>query len=176
MDAAVSYLGGVGVWPVVLVVLGVVLLIVEMFVPGFGIPGVAGAISSIAGIILWARTWEEALIVSACVIVVLLTALMLVVRSAQKGRLARSKFILNESMRFGAGYAEDFSEEKLLGRTGTAVSELRPAGIGLFDGKRIDVVSDGEFIPRGSAITILRLEGRRIIVGRAAGAEGKEGE
>ncbi len=176
MDAAVSYLGGVGVWPVVLVVLGIVLLIVEMFVPGFGIPGVAGAISSIAGIILWARTWEEALIVSACVIVVLLIALMVVVRSAQKGRLARSRFILNESMRFGAGYAEDFSEEKLLGQTGTALSELQPAGIGLFDGKRIDVVSDGEFIPRGSPIAILRLEGRRIIVGRTPGAEGKEGE
>lgn len=164
MDAAVGYIGSVGILPILLVLAGVALLITEMFVPGFGIPGISGLILSVAGIAMWARNWEEAAIIIAAIILVLIVAFLLVMRSAQQGRLSRSKFILTDSMRFGAGYSNGFEQEKLVGKTGVAVSELRPAGIGLFDTRRIDVVSDGEYIGRGSRITIERLEGRRVIV------------
>ena len=166
MEAAAGYLGGVGVWPILLVIIGVSLIIVEMFVPGFGIPGILGAIACVWGIVIWSKSLEEALLIAVCVLVVLGVALFFVVRSAQKGRLSRSKIILKEALHFGAGYAGDFAQEQLLGKTGVASSELRPAGIGIFEGKRIDVVSDGEYIKRGAPIEIIRLEGRRIMVNR----------
>lgn len=174
MGVAVEYVGAVGIWPILMVLAGVALLITEMFVPGFGIPGITGGILSIAGIVLWARNWEEAAVITAIIILVLVVAFLFVMRSAQNGRLSRSRLILTDSMQFGAGYANDFKPEQLIGKTGVAVSELRPAGIGLFDTQRIDVVSDGEYIGRGSTITIVRLEGRRIIV-RLAEPNNKQG-
>lgn len=174
MDAVVDYIGAVGVWPILMVLAGVALLITEMFVPGFGIPGIAGSMLSIAGIVLWARNWEEALLIALGVILVLVVAFVFVVRSALRGKLSRSRFILTDAVRFGAGYSNDFKPEQLVGKEGVAASELRPAGIGTFGEDRIDVVSDGEYIKRGSRITVLRLEGRRIIVKQAD--REKEGE
>jgi len=174
MDAVVDYIGAVGVWPVLMVLAGVALLITEMFVPGFGIPGITGGILSIAGIVLWARNWEEALLIALGVILVLVVAFLFVMRSALRGKLSRSRFILTDAVRSGAGYSTDFQPEQLLGKEGVAASELRPAGIGIFGEDRIDVVSDGEYIKRGSPITIVRLEGRRIIVKQAD--REKEGE
>ncbi|MFZ5973893.1 MAG: NfeD family protein [Bacillota bacterium] len=176
MDAAVNYIGAVGIWPILMVLAGVALLITEMFVPGFGIPGVTGTLLSIAGIILWARNWEEAVLITAGVLVALVVAFLFVMRSAQTGRLSRSRIILTDSMQFGAGYSNEFTPEQLIGKTGVAVSELRPAGIGMFDTQRIDVVSDGEYISRGSTITIVRLEGRRIIVKLAEPDQKQGGE
>ncbi len=52
----------------------------------------------------------------------------------------------------------------LTGRGGVAFSDLRPSGIAVIDGQRVDVVSDGDYIPAGAAITIVRDEGYRRVV------------
>jgi membrane-bound serine protease (ClpP class) len=52
----------------------------------------------------------------------------------------------------------------LMGRYGTAISDLRPSGTADLEGDRVDVVSDGEFITRGSPLEVIRVEGRRIVV------------
>jgi membrane-bound serine protease (ClpP class) len=46
------------------------------------------------------------------------------------------------------------------------VSPLRPAGIADLEGQRVDVVSDGEFIEVGASITVVRVDGNRIVVRR----------
>ena len=51
-----------------------------------------------------------------------------------------------------------------LGRTGTAVSQLHPAGIAEIAGTRLDVVSDGAFIEALAAIEVTRVDGNRIVV------------
>ncbi len=52
----------------------------------------------------------------------------------------------------------------LRGRTGTAVSFLRPAGIASIDGRRVDVLTEGEFIPQGTPVRVVRVEGARVFV------------
>jgi len=52
----------------------------------------------------------------------------------------------------------------LLGRSGIASSYLRPAGVATIDGRRIDVLTEGEFVTAGSAIRVTRVEGARIFV------------
>jgi membrane-bound serine protease (ClpP class) len=52
----------------------------------------------------------------------------------------------------------------LIGRFGTAVSDLRPAGVANIEGERLDVVSDGEFIKAGTTLEVIRVEGRRVLV------------
>ena len=63
--------------------------------------------------------------------------------------------------------AEPDDMKVLLGKSGQTRSVLRPAGIADFDGVRLDVVTEGEFIEAGEPVTITRVEGGRIVVRRA---------
>ena len=56
------------------------------------------------------------------------------------------------------------SGDELVGAEGVAITSLRPAGVGLFDGERLDVVSDSEWIEEGTPIRIDRAEGYRHVV------------
>jgi len=49
-----------------------------------------------------------------------------------------------------------------------ATTVLRPSGIVNFDGIKLDVVSEGEFIQPGSKVKIIKVEGRRIVVKKIA--------
>ena len=63
------------------------------------------------------------------------------------------------------GYASaPETDRSWLGRTGPAVSPLRPAGIAEVDGTRLDVVSDGDFIEALAEIEVTRVDGNRIVV------------
>lgn len=145
----------------ILLVLGFVLVLVEMHIPGFGVPGILGVLSLIAGVMLFARSPTEALVITIIIVALLCVALSFVIRSATKGRLAHSKLVLHEVS------VPTVSENDLnffVGRTGEARTALRPSGIAEFDGVRLNVVSDGEWIENGRKIRVERVEGNRIVV------------
>jgi membrane-bound ClpP family serine protease len=125
----------------ILLILGFVLVLVEMHIPGFGVPGILGILSLVAGIMLFANSAVEALVITILIVALLCIALSLVIRSATKGRLARSKLVLREVSVPTLG-EKDLSF--FVGKTGHARTPLRPAGIAEFDGVRLNVVSDGE--------------------------------
>lgn len=155
-----------------LVGLGLILLAVEAFViPGFGIAGTLGLMAVIGGLGLSlvgeGATWT--VIVTAMGQVALSLLLAIVAALVMLRFLPRLPFgrrlILETGLLAAAGYASaPESDRRRLGKPGTAVSPLRPAGIGHFDGERLDVVSDGEFIDPGAAIEIIRVDGNRIVV------------
>ncbi len=63
------------------------------------------------------------------------------------------------------GYTSSPDGDRLqLGRTGTALSPLRPAGVADIEGARVDVVSEGWFIDAGAPIEVTRVDGNRIVV------------
>jgi membrane-bound serine protease (ClpP class) len=64
----------------------------------------------------------------------------------------------------GPEYVASANHRELLGRTGIASSYLRPAGVATIDGKRIDVLTEGEFVTAGTAVRVTRVEGARIFV------------
>jgi membrane-bound serine protease (ClpP class) len=51
-----------------------------------------------------------------------------------------------------------------LGAQGVTLTPLRPAGTGLFRGDRLDIMSEGEYVPAATSVTIVRVEGNRIVV------------
>ena len=149
------------VWLILLIV-GFALVVVEMYIPGFGLPGIAGGICLITGIALYARTDVVAWLVMIVIIVSLLcVALSISIRSAAKGRLAKSKLVLNEVSTSEVG-ENDLSY--YVGKTGCATTVLRPAGIGEFEGVKLNILSDGEYIPEGAQVTVTKVEGNRIFV------------
>jgi membrane-bound serine protease (ClpP class) len=52
----------------------------------------------------------------------------------------------------------------LLGKRGVALTDLRPSGAALIDGKRTDVLTEGSFIKRGTAVRVIRVEGSGVVV------------
>jgi hypothetical protein len=53
---------------------------------------------------------------------------------------------------------------ELLGAVGTSNTSLRPAGVVRFGDKFVDVVSDGAFVPAGTRVQVVAVEGTRIVV------------
>ena len=151
--------------PIALValVVGYVLLVVEMCIPGFGVPGIAGIILAVLGIITMQPTPLQALIVVVVYVVLLCIALAVCLRSAAKGRLSKSRLVLNE-VATKAEAPENSELAYFIGRAGTAHTPLRPAGIAEFDGVKLNVVSEGDFIDKDAPVRVSRVEGKRIIV------------
>ena len=151
-------------WPALLILIaGYVLLVVEMCVPGFGAPGIAGIVLSIVGIIGLRPSPLQALVISAVYIVILLLTLVICLKSMAKGRLSKSRLVLRD---VSVNPAEESNAERLIGKTGVAHTPLRPVGTAIFDGTKISVSSEGDFIESGAEICIIRTEGRNIIVKR----------
>lgn len=150
--------------PVLLMmVVGVALLVVEMYVPGFGAPGISGIALLVLGFVLLKPPLAEGLILFAILAAILCVALSICLYSASKGRLSRSKLVLND-VAVPASTAETNDLNYFIGREGVTHTALRPAGIGEFDGVKLNVVSDGEFIAMNRPIRVQSVEGNRIVV------------
>lgn len=141
--------------------LGAVLMIVEVFLPGFGLPGISGIVLIGAGV---AITWLKAGALSALATLLVVIAVLAVLIS----------FVMRRTTEDGA-HARIFLREKeelhgredmqvLLGKQGRSTSALRPAGIGDFDGVRLNVVTEGGYIERDRPIEIVNVDGARIVV------------
>lgn len=148
---------------IVLLVVGVVLLICEMLIPGIGIAGVCGVIACAAGIIVGSDTVAQAAFTLVILGVILLIAAIIIFKFIFGKRQRHSNLILNEDIsRRNTAMPED--EVSVLGKEGVTVTMLRPAGIAEIDGRRMDVVADGEFIAKGERIIVSGVEGIRITV------------
>lgn len=79
----------------------------------------------------------------------------------------RKGFILDAVTNRDEGYTSDsYSDDNLVGKEGVTESELRPSGIAMIDGDRIDVVSDGEFLEPRTRIRVIKSDGNRVVVER----------
>ena len=63
---------------------------------------------------------------------------------------------------------------ELLGAEGVALTTLRPAGTAEFNGKRVDVVTDSEYIDHGKQIVVVAVEGMRVVVREKKGSIANE--
>ena len=148
---------------VIMMLVGVALLVVEMYVPGFGAPGISGIALLVVGFVLLGPTLAQGLVLFAILAAILCVALSICLYSASKGRLSKSKLVLND-VAVSAKAAENNDLNYFIGREGVTHTALRPAGIGEFDGVKLNVVSDGEFIAKDRPIRVQSVEGNRIVV------------
>lgn len=158
------YVGTIGWVPAICLLVGVVLVIIEMFTPGFAAPGITGIILIITGVVLTSNTLLEGLIWMLVIMAILTIALVIALRSATKGALSRTPLVLKNMASREEGYLSVDDMEFFVGKTGTSLTSLRPAGTADFDGVRLDVVTEGNYIEKGASVKILKVEGRRIVV------------
>lgn len=142
--------------------LGTGLIVAEVFLPGFGLPGITGIALIGVGAVLAGMHFGSLVAVGILLVLIALLAVLIswVLRSAAKGSVGRSELFLRE--KDALGDAEDM--RALVGRRGRTLSVLRPSGIGDFDGVRLNIVTQGGFIEKDRDVEIVDAQGARIVV------------
>jgi len=149
---------------IVLAIAGIVGVLWELHVvPGHGFPGIAGGVLLLAavGLAFGVQFFAVAAETMATAIVLTVILFSLVVRAVPENAWMRRLTLLAEQ---GPDYVTSADFTYLRGRTGTAASLLRPAGVASIDGRRVDVLTSGEFIAAGTPVRVTRVEGARIFV------------
>ncbi len=150
----------------VCLIVGLGLIVLEAFMPGFGLSGIAGVVLHVIAVAL---TWINhgpvaALGMTIILLSIIAIAISVSLRSAANGKLSKSKLVLNETESNEAGYRSAEDMQVFLNKEGITTTVLRPAGMAEFDDVKLNVVSDGEFIQSGTKVRIVRVEGSRIVV------------
>ncbi len=161
-----AILGAAAVPTIICLAVGVIMLIVEMFTPGVGVSGAVGVLALIAAVVLqigWGSP-STALYIVAIVLLIIILALILFIRSFQRGSLSRSFLVLDENISGSSSSRGQQTEQSLAGQEGVTLTGLRPAGIALFGEERRDVVTNGMFIEKDTPVRIVTVEGLRIVV------------
>ncbi|HYC79039.1 MAG TPA: NfeD family protein [Planctomycetota bacterium] len=155
---------------VLLVLAAVGLLTLEIAVPSFGLFGVLAATAYTCSLIVGFRESRElGLTLVAVGVVSAPIAFFVGLKMMDKTRIGRRTMLApptdGEVGRSGAG-----AWKRLEGATGVAVTDLRPAGRAQFGEERVDVWSAQGYIPKASAVRVVRVEGVRVTVEAAASA------
>ncbi|MDQ7780290.1 MAG: NfeD family protein [Planctomycetota bacterium] len=142
-------------WVVGLFLLGIVMLLAEVVLPG-GVIGIVGGIMAIVAIVFAFNhgTWVGAGMIAITVFVVPFSFYLALKRLALRRTLAASEGSVVGTEKLTA----------LKGKSGIAATPLHPSGVVVIDGNRVDVLTDGEMIAAGASVTVARVEGNRIYV------------
>src|SRR5699024_5931310 len=155
--------GLAGMEAVITLVLGILLIILEFFVPG-GILGILGAGAIVTSLFLAGYDLQHmTLSIAIAIIVAIVTAIILFKWIGMERGIFR-KIILRDRTMSDLGYVSSDVRSELVGQEGITLTPLRPAGTAFINEERIDVVSDGGFIQRDKKIVVLEVDGWRVIV------------
>ncbi len=145
-----------------LAVFGVLGILVELhLLPGHAVSGIVGTLALLTAVVIaLGAPFLAVAAQSLAVAVVVCVLLVVLARRVVPERVFMRRLSLRDDD-VGAA-CPDY--RALVGKHGFATSFLRPAGVAAIDGQRIDVLSEGEFVPAGSAVVVTRVEGARIFV------------
>ncbi|MBQ8615781.1 MAG: hypothetical protein IJ415_04370 [Clostridia bacterium] len=153
--------------PALFLIVGAVLMIVEMFVPGFGFFGISGTVSLIVGIIVRIcqglnLTQSLSLILIVLGFFVFVVAFM--IYGAQYGILGKTGLFERRSTLSDDYNKADRQIRKLVGKSGKAISNLDLAGQAKIRGKIYDVVSISSYIEKGANVKVVEIKDNTIMV------------
>ncbi len=149
---------------VALAILGIFGILWELHVvPGHGAPGILGGFALVAAVLLAFGTqfFVIALYTLATAIVLTVILFGFFTRAVPENAWMRRLVLVAEQ---GPEYVSSADFSYLRGKSGTAASFLRPAGVASIEGHRVDVLTQGEFIPAGTPVRVVRVEGARVFV------------
>ena len=150
---------------ILLLLAGMLLIGAEIFVPG-AILGTMGGFALFGAVVVaFTISPQWGFYTAFGVLILAVVTVAAWARFFPKSSVGR-KMTLNED---GTVFKAIEPRQDLLGKTGIAQSELRPAGYALLDGQRVDVIAEGGIIDRGAPVKVVKVEGNRIVVRKSAG-------
>ena len=148
--------------PIILQLVGVVVVIAEIILPSGGILSIVAI--GVFGYSLFMVFSEISTAVGIAFLAADLVLIPVLVIAGLK-LLARSPVTLRKTLSRQEGVSSQPSElDSYMHMNGTAVTDLRPVGTAVISGKRVDVVTRGEYIGKNAAIIVTAVTGNQIIV------------
>ena len=180
-----------------LVIIGVTLMVVEILIlPGFGIAGILGITALLAGMILAMIPHlpkgpdlphevfkplsikpylDQAVFNLAATILVAGVGIYALAKLLPKTPLY-NKLVLQTSATIEAGYigTDVAGNSQLIGCSGITLTPLRPSGNALIENQRVDVVSNGDYIDKDEPVTVIEVNGPKIVVDLVKNSENED--
>jgi len=150
--------------PAILQVIGVIVAFIEVFIPSFGIlAAIAFGLFSYSLYLIFTNISDTAGMVVVILDIILVPVLVFVWLKM----LAKSPLALKKELNKQQGVVSQAKElESYIQMKGTAVTDLRPAGIAEINMKRLDVVTDGEYIEANTTVVVREVSGNRVVVSK----------
>lgn len=142
-----------------LILIGAALMLLETLLPGM-IAGVIGFSCLIAGLVMAYFHFDlrTANLIAFCVGIGLILGTIAWMKFFPDSSIAR---VFISRSKVGTVGAE---KPELLNQTGTAATILRPSGTAMINGRRVDVVTEGQLVERGTQVRVVAIEGMRVVV------------
>ncbi|PLR68449.1 hypothetical protein CYJ36_08735 [Bacillus sp. UMB0893] len=158
------YIAGLaGLETVILFIVGLILVFAEIFVPG----GIIGFIGFGAILLSFFIATDDIGYMAFSLVVAFLVAIsaaIIFVKVFGKRMNIFKKLILRDSANTESGYVSNRNRLELIGKTGIALTSMRPSGTALIDDERIDAVTEGTYIKKDQKVKIVKVEGSRVVV------------
>ena len=158
------------VWVLLLLIVGLAVMVLEVFLPSGGILGFLSLTAIVAAITtaFLELGATAGFVVLAVATVVVPTVLALAFRWFPETPLGRRMLPPPpDPADVAPAAARRLELEKLLGRSGRALSEMLPWGMVEIDGLRVEAQSDGGPIECGAAVQAVSVQGRHLVVAPA---------
>ena len=148
-----------------LIIVGAFLLVVEIFVPSFGLLTACAIASLVGGLWLFfeqgaATGWAGIGFAVVAVPVVWIVTY----RRFPKSRFGKGVTLAGPDRAKGDAIPDTADLKEMMGLVGVVVSPLRPVGMCEFDGKKLECVAETGYIDKGTKIKIINVEGTQLTV------------
>lgn len=144
-------------------VMGITLLAIEIFIPSFGVIGIAGLILTMYSVMdSFASTQMGFLILIVSAIAIILTVTIYVKLGFDRNLFDR--FILKNTNSSQRGYNSKNNYSVLIGKSGVTKTILRPTGRIEVEGNAYDAKSDSDFIGKDREVEVVAIKDGHIIV------------
>lgn len=158
-----SIAGFAGYETIIIFVIGLIMLLLEFFVPG-GIVGIIGGALIIISLLFAGASVTHMAYSIIIAMFIAVIGMVILMKFFGKKLHVFNKLVLRDATTTEEGYVSNTNRVELIGRVGEAVTPLRPAGVIIIDNERIDAVSEGSYIDKGKIVEVIKVEGSRIVV------------
>lgn len=160
-------------WAFLLLGVGLVFVVLEVFFPSFGMLGTIAAAAVVGGGFL---AWKAGggLFTTYVVLAFVLVPVFIGLGLKLLPKTPMGRRLVLRGTTFDPNEARAGSEahlEGLVGKVGVSKTPLRPAGKVSIDGRTVDVVTRGELVPAGRLVRVFKVEGNRVFVEETRGGD-----
>jgi len=139
--------------PSILLIIGLLLILAEFYLPG-AVMGILGGLSVLASIVFFAMEngslfWISLYVVGVCIAVGLL--IKFAIWRIPRARPNDSIYLSGDQ----AGYKASHFDKSVIGKKGVVVTDLKPGGHILVDGKRLQAISQNGYLVKGTEVIVL---------------------
>ncbi|MCI7330613.1 MAG: NfeD family protein [Selenomonadaceae bacterium] len=159
--------GLVDLYQIAIFLVGILCIIVEMLLPTVGLLAGVGVAALLYSLLLALGGDVDAMTALGAALILAVVIFVLIVKKLPSSRLWH-KVVLHDRSTSQRGFVSAETRRELIGREGTVLTELRPAGSVQLGEQVVDVVSEGAFVAKGERVKVIAVNGVRVVVRRCA--------